>query len=49
MQAREAVMPVVFGRRLAESLPRMAGDCPTEVWHVELPEGGTVPRAVKPP
>ena len=48
-QGREAVIPVVFGRRLAQSLPRVAGHCPAEIWHVELPEGGAVPRAVKPP
>ena len=46
VQAREALIPVVFGRRLAHSLPRVAGHCPAEIWHVELPEGGAVPRAV---
>ena len=49
VQAREAVIPVVFGRRLAQSLPRVAGHCPAEIWHVELPEGGAVPGAVNPP
>ena len=45
VQAREAVIPVVFGRRFELSLPRVAGHYPGEIWHVELPEGGTV----KPP
>ena len=48
-QDKEAVIPVVFGRRLAQSLPRVTGHCPAEIWHVELSEGGAVPRAVKPP
>ena len=34
-------------QRLAQSLPRVAGHCPAEMWHVELPEGGAVPRAGK--
>ena len=46
---RETVIPVDFEIRLAQSLPRVAGQCPAEIWHVELPEGRTVPRAVKPP
>ena len=49
VQAREAVIPVVFGKRLAESLLCEAGHCPAEIWHVVLSEGGAVPRAVKPP
>ena len=49
VQDREAVIPIVFGKRLAQSLPCVAGHCPAEMWHVELPEGGAVPRAVKPP
>ena len=36
---------VVFGRRLVQSLPRMAGHCHAEIWHVELLEGEAVPRA----
>ena len=36
-------------RRLAQCLPRVAGHCAAEILHVELPEGGAVPRAVKPP
>ena len=26
----------------------LAGHCPAEIWHVEMSEGGAVPRAVKP-
>ena len=40
--------PVIFGRRPAQSLPRVAGHCPAEIWHVELPVGGAVPQALKP-
>ena len=36
-------------REFAQSLPCVAGHCPAEISHVELPEGETVPRAVKPP
>ena len=35
---QEAVIPVAFGRMLAQSLPRVAGHCPAEIWHVELSE-----------
>ena len=49
VQARVAVIPVIFGRRLAQSLPHMARHCPAEIWHEELPEGGAVPWAAKPP
>ena len=30
--AGEAVIPVIFGRRLAQSLPRVVGHCPAEIW-----------------
>ena len=36
------MIPVIFGRGLALSLPCVAGHCPAEIWHVELPEGGAV-------
>ncbi|KAJ4434131.1 hypothetical protein ANN_16451 [Periplaneta americana] len=49
VQAREAVISVVLRRRLAQSSPHVAGYCPAEIWDVELPEGGAVPRALKPP
>ena len=49
VQAREAVIPVIFGRRLAQSLPPVARHCPAEICNVELPEGGAVLRVVKPP
>ncbi|KAJ8897047.1 hypothetical protein PR048_002393 [Dryococelus australis] len=29
-------------RLLAHSSPNVAGHCPTEIWHVESPEGGTI-------
>ena len=38
VHAREAVIPVVFGRRLAQSLRRVAGHYSAEIWHVELSE-----------
>ena len=39
----------ILSNLLAQSLPHVAGHCPAKIWHVELPEEGTVPRAVKPP
>ena len=49
VQAREAVITVIFRRRLTQSLRHVARHCPAEIWHVELSEGGAVPQAVKPP
>ena len=49
VQAREAVIPVIFGRRLAQSLPHVVGHCPAKIWHVELPEVGAVPWAANLP
>ncbi|KAJ4447792.1 hypothetical protein ANN_09800 [Periplaneta americana] len=42
-------IPVILQRRLAQSSPHVAGHCPAEIWHVELPEGGAVLRALKHP
>ena len=49
MQDKEAVISVIFGRSLAQSFPCVTGHFPAEIWHVEFPEGGAVPQAVKPP
>jgi len=45
MQARKAVMPIIPSRRFVQSSPYEARQYPTEIWNVELPEGGAIPLA----
>ena len=48
-QAREAVIRIILLRLLAQFPSHVAGHFPTEIWNVELPEGGAISLTLKPP